>query len=371
MLWDLSRSPSSDTLGVNSASLPPPGPLRHHPAWGLSRTDSVYGAYNDDHIYFANSNIGGTTRTAKYTSGMRGYGEMPPACISTAHGLPDNSPGMFSSSVLMLSLARPPSPPPAPTAASTARRYNAPSIFSPSYRRQNSSHSGSGRRFNDAGTLPNAGNLDGAGWLGGDAGLSVSSNNSNSHERASHAHDSTDANPHEYRDDDDADGRAPAFHGASSRHQHPRHEHRGVANVGSATGRGQRQTDRGGSSAGCFAAIDNMLAEEDAEKMPVFFAAAGDNLVASVVQTGNASGHEVVGGSSTTSGRDSHGVGGGGIGHEVYPSGFVGPSGKAIPGGSGRRSTGSGGVVIRSAAVLPLRRLVLLGCSDGWVRLSI
>lgn len=322
MLWDLSRSPSSDTLGVNSASLPPSGPLRHHPAWGLTRTDSVYGAYNDDHIYFGNSNIAGTARTAKFPPGIRGYGEMPPACISTAYGLPDSSPGMFSSSVLMTSLARPASPPLAPAASITARRYNAPPLSPPSSWRQNSYHSGSARRyygllrFDDAGTLRSAGNLDGAGRLPGGAGLSISGNNSKSYERTVNSSDSAEITE-------------------------------------------------------CVA-IDNLLAKEDAEKMPVFFAAAGDSLVAGVVQTGYASGHdEVVGGSSTSSGRDSTGVDGEGRSQEVYPSGFVGPSGKTIPGGGGRRSTGSGGVVIRSAAVLPLRRLVLLGCSDGWVRLSI
>lgn len=87
--------------------------------------------------------------------------------------------------------------------------------------------------------------------------------------------------------------------------------------------------------------------------LPVLFAAAGDKMVASVVR------------------REA------GAREEVHPAGFVGPSGARVSGGrsggGGRRSSSSGsggGLVVRSAAVLPLRRLLLLGCSDGWVRVG-
>lgn len=84
------------------------------------------------------------------------------------------------------------------------------------------------------------------------------------------------------------------------------------------------------------------------ERLPVLFAAAGQRMVASVVR------QEA------------------GVREEVHPAGFVGPSGTRVNGrNGGRRSSSSGGgLVVRSAAVLPLRRLVLLGCSDGWVRVG-
>ena len=85
--------------------------------------------------------------------------------------------------------------------------------------------------------------------------------------------------------------------------------------------------------------------EPTAATSPVLFAAAGDKMVASVVRRG--------------------------VGEEeVYPASFVGPSGKAAGvKASGRRSPG--GLAIRSVAVSPLRRLVLLGCGDGWVRVGV
>lgn len=84
------------------------------------------------------------------------------------------------------------------------------------------------------------------------------------------------------------------------------------------------------------------------ERLPVLFAAAGEKMVASVVR------QEA------------------GVREEVHPAGFVGPSGARVNGRSGgrRSSSSGGGLVVRSAAVLPLRRLVLLGCSDGWVRVG-
>lgn len=95
------------------------------------------------------------------------------------------------------------------------------------------------------------------------------------------------------------------------------------------------------------------------EKLPVLFAASGDRMVASVVRQGepDAGGQEE---------------------EEVHPARFLGPSGKTVKGkkggvggGGGRRSaSGGGGLVVRSIAVLPLRRLSLLGCADGWVRVG-
>lgn len=82
---------------------------------------------------------------------------------------------------------------------------------------------------------------------------------------------------------------------------------------------------------------------DEEPKLPVLFAAAGDKMVASVVSTEA------------------------GVEQEVHPARFVGPSGKTI---GGRRSASSGALAIRSAVVLPLRRLSLLGCADGWVRVG-
>lgn len=91
---------------------------------------------------------------------------------------------------------------------------------------------------------------------------------------------------------------------------------------------------------------------EQGEKLPVLFAASGDRMVASVVR------REL--------GRERE--------EEVHPARFVGPSGKTVSGkkgGGGRRSSSAGGgLVVRSVAVLPLRRLSLLGCADGWVRIG-
>lgn len=84
-------------------------------------------------------------------------------------------------------------------------------------------------------------------------------------------------------------------------------------------------------------------------KLPVLFAAAGDSMVASVVHRDPTQEEE-----------------------EVRPMRFVGPSGKTVNGKGGGRRSGAGGrgLVIRSVAVLPLRRLSLLGCADGWVRVG-
>lgn len=85
--------------------------------------------------------------------------------------------------------------------------------------------------------------------------------------------------------------------------------------------------------------------ERDRGKLKVLFAAAGDGMVASVVREEEGA-------------RDS-----------VYPSSFVGPSGRRVYSSSSRRSS-AGGLIVRSAAVLPLRRLLLLGCADGRVRVG-
>lgn len=93
------------------------------------------------------------------------------------------------------------------------------------------------------------------------------------------------------------------------------------------------------------------------EKLPVLFAASGDRMVASVVRR-----------EPDARGRE----------EEVHPARFLGPAGKTVKGkkggvggGGGRRSaSGAGGLVVRSIAVLPLRRLSLLGCADGWVRVG-
>lgn len=77
----------------------------------------------------------------------------------------------------------------------------------------------------------------------------------------------------------------------------------------------------------------------------VLFAAAGDKIVASVVR------------------RDPGGD------DVLYPASFVGPSGETVTGKTGGRRF-NGGIAIRSVAVSPLRRLLLLGCGDGWVRVS-
>lgn len=79
--------------------------------------------------------------------------------------------------------------------------------------------------------------------------------------------------------------------------------------------------------------------------LPVLFAAAGDEMVASVVQIAE------------------------GTRENVYPAHFVAPSGKRVYGGAARRSS-SGALVARSVAVLPLRRLILLGCADGRIRVG-
>lgn len=87
---------------------------------------------------------------------------------------------------------------------------------------------------------------------------------------------------------------------------------------------------------------------DEVTKLPVLFAAAGDSMVASVVRRDPTEGVE-----------------------EVHPMRFVGPSGKTVNGKGGARRSGSGGgLVVRSVAVLPLRRLSLLGCADGWVRVG-
>ncbi len=93
--------------------------------------------------------------------------------------------------------------------------------------------------------------------------------------------------------------------------------------------------------------------------LPVVFAASGDRVVASVVH------RELGGGQSGVEEEE----------EEVHPVRFVGPSGKTVDGkkggGGGRRSTSGGGsLVVRSVAVLPLRRLMLVGCADGWVRVG-
>lgn len=85
--------------------------------------------------------------------------------------------------------------------------------------------------------------------------------------------------------------------------------------------------------------------DRDQGTVPVLFAAAGDGMVASVV-------------------RDEES-----LAEEVYPSTFVGPSGRRVYSGSSRRSS-SGGFIVRSTAVLPLRRLLLLGCTDGRIRVG-
>ena len=88
---------------------------------------------------------------------------------------------------------------------------------------------------------------------------------------------------------------------------------------------------------------------DEVAKLPVLFAAAGDSMVASVVHRDPTEEDE----------------------EEVHPMRFVGPSGKTVNGkGGGRRSGSGGGLLIRSVAVLPLRRLSLLGCADGWVRVG-
>lgn len=77
----------------------------------------------------------------------------------------------------------------------------------------------------------------------------------------------------------------------------------------------------------------------------VLFAAAGEKMVASVVR------------------RD---PGGDDI---LYPASFVGPSGETVTGKTGGRRF-NGAISIRSVAVSPLRRLLLLGCGDGWIRVG-
>ena len=99
---------------------------------------------------------------------------------------------------------------------------------------------------------------------------------------------------------------------------------------------------------------------EQGGKLPVLFAASGDRMVATVVRRELSEGN----GQEKEEKRK----------EEVYPVRLVGPSGKTIErkkGGGGMRSASAGGaLVVRSVAVLPLRRLALLGCADGWVRVG-
>lgn len=252
-MWDLSRSPSSDMAGIDSSYYSSSRPLRHYPTWGLSAT----GRTNSSDEY-------PRTETAGFSTGisgsrMRVYGETSPLCVYTAHGLPDNSPEMLPSTVLMLPFTH---PAPRSRSANSARA----ATFAPQEKR----------------TIDNRAKM----W---------SSN-----------------------------------FGVGN-----------MSNVGA--------QDVGGS-------------EMDAkEKLPVLFAAAGDVMVATVVRGGGSLGKKWAGSVDA--------VGNGKITEEVYSAGFVGPSGKRVYGGGGRRSS-SGGLVVRSAAVLPLRRLVLLGCADGWIRVG-
>lgn len=102
---------------------------------------------------------------------------------------------------------------------------------------------------------------------------------------------------------------------------------------------------------------------EQGGKLPVLFAASGDRMVASVV-------HREVGRRQGGGNGDEEE----GLEEEVHPVRFVGPTGKTVDSkkGSGGMRSGSGGgaLVVRSVAVLPLRRLSLLGCADGWVRVG-
>ncbi|CAM9221408.1 unnamed protein product [Scytosiphon promiscuus] len=110
-------------------------------------------------------------------------------------------------------------------------------------------------------------------------------------------------------------------------------------------------------------------ARDDQEKLPVLFAASGDTMVASVVRREHGKplkGFREEGVDDKEEEEE----------EEVYPAKFVGPSGKTVNskkggGGGGRGAAlGGGGLVVRSIAVLPLRRLSLLGCADGWVRVG-
>lgn len=114
-------------------------------------------------------------------------------------------------------------------------------------------------------------------------------------------------------------------------------------------------------------------ARDDQEKLPVLFAASGDEMVASVVRRDSGMGE-------TRQLEEEEDAEKEGEEEEVHPARFVGPSGKTVNskkgvgggGGGGRGSSlgGGGGLVVRSIAVLPLRRLSLLGCADGWVRVG-
>lgn len=105
---------------------------------------------------------------------------------------------------------------------------------------------------------------------------------------------------------------------------------------------------------------------EQRGKLPVLFAASGDKMVASVVH--RELGRRQGGGGRHDEEEEEE------LEEEVHPVRFVGPSGKTVDGkkGSGgmRSASGGGALVVRSVAVLPLRRLSLLGCADGWVRVG-
>lgn len=85
-------------------------------------------------------------------------------------------------------------------------------------------------------------------------------------------------------------------------------------------------------------------ARRDSTTSTVLFAAAGERMVASVVRQ--------------DPGEDDI----------LHPASFVGPSGETVTGKTGGRRFN--GIAIRSVAVSPLRRLLLLGCGDGWVRVG-
>lgn len=149
---------------------------------------------------------------------------------------------------------------------------------------------------------------------------------------------------------------------------------------GTAFGNGMARGGGGGGSAAAAAVVGvSMFGEgfsargngsratgraEQGEKLPVLFAASGDRMVASVVR------RELGGGRSGGNGEEEREE----LEEEVHPVRLVGPSGKTVDGkkgGGGMRSaSGGGGLVVRSVAVLPLRRLSLLGCADGWVRVG-
>lgn len=108
--------------------------------------------------------------------------------------------------------------------------------------------------------------------------------------------------------------------------------------------------------------------ERTGERLPVLFAASGDRMVANVVR-GELKRRQARGPRQQDDDEKEEVQE-----EEVHPARFVGPSGKTVSGkkgGSGRRSSSAkAGLVVRSVAVLPLRRLSLLGCADGWVRVG-